>query len=207
MFFGRAAVVAAARGGVARAQAGSGGGARHHAVTRVAQRQAGHFIHQQRLCLPAGLRVDELHGLAFRGEVAIAPVEQREQHGTEAAPAFGKQVFEAAAVRAVLAELQQAALHQLGQATREHVGCDGQALLELLEAAQSEEGVAQDQHAPPLAHLFQAPGDRALHAGKALALHDFMTITMKVTASYNYHNESQGRATILGLDNRPGRLP
>ena len=36
------------------------------------------------------------------------------------------------------------------------------------------EGVAQDQHAPPLADPLEAAGDRAGHVGEALALHAHM---------------------------------
>ena len=43
--------------------------------------------------------------------------------------------------------------------------------LKLVEAPHPVQGIAHDQHAPPLADPLQAAGDRAGHFGKALALH------------------------------------
>jgi len=44
-------------------------------------------------------------------------------------------------------------------------------LLELIEARQSEQGVAQDQHAPRFADPLQAASDRAVHVARAFAAH------------------------------------
>src|SRR6185369_11847231 len=189
--FGMAAVVAAAGRGVARLDSRCGGRAGHHAKARIAQGQAGYLIDQQRLHFLARLRIDELHRFAFGREVAIAPVEQGEQYGPEAATALGEQVFKAAAMAAVLLAFEQAGIHQLHQPARQHVRGDAQALLEFLESAQAQEGIAQDQDAPPLAHLLEAAGDGALSPAEVFALRHDVPINLKVMPSYNYQNESQ----------------
>src|SRR5207244_2466779 len=74
-------------------------------------------------------------------------------------------------MRAVAAPLQEARLDQSAESPRQHIGRDAEALLELVEAREAVQGVAQDQHAPPLADPFQAAGDRTRHAAEALALH------------------------------------
>ena len=80
---------------------------------------------------------------------------------------------------------QHARLDQGRQSSCEHIGRDAQTLQELVEARLAGKGIAQDQDAPPLADLFEAPGDGAHHMGKALVLHAAndtpVTIIMQVS--------------------------
>jgi hypothetical protein len=72
---------------------------------------------------------------------------------------------------AVATAFEQPSLHQRVEAPRQHVGSDAEALLELVEACEAVQGVAQDQHAPPFADALQAAGDRTGHAAETFALH------------------------------------
>ena len=66
---------------------------------------------------------------------------------------------------------QNPGVHQVGQPLIEHVAGDPEALLELVESGHPEEGVAQDQHRPPLADDLEALGYRAVHVRETLAFH------------------------------------
>ena len=112
-----------------------------------------------------------MHARALGREVLVAPGEQRDQHRAEIAAARGQHIFVARRMLAVAPALQQPGLDQRIEPPRQHVGGDAEALLELIEARQAVQGVAQDEDAPPLAHPLEAAGDRARHVVEALALH------------------------------------
>jgi hypothetical protein len=57
------------------------------------------------------------------------------------------------------------------QAHGQHVAGDAEPLLELIEAGDPQEGVAQDQQCPPLADHLERAGDRAVHLFEGHALH------------------------------------
>src|SRR5262249_50446871 len=101
-------------------------------------------------------------------------------------------VFVARRPLAIAAALEQACLDQGLEPPRENVGRDTEALLEFIEPRQAVEGVAQDEHAPPLTHSLQAAGDRTLHLAKALAPHGGPH-SLAYCKSYNrdYHYASQ----------------
>src|SRR5579864_7246016 len=72
---------------------------------------------------------------------------------------------------AVGATLEQAAFDQGVEPAGQDVRRDAETLLELVEAREAAECVAQDQDAPPFADALQAAGDRASHVSEAFALH------------------------------------
>jgi len=72
---------------------------------------------------------------------------------------------------AIAPPLHQSRLDEGTQATCEHVRGDAETFLELIEARESVECIANDQDAPPLADTFQRPGDGALHLAEASAFH------------------------------------
>ncbi len=96
-------------------------------------------------------------------------------HGDDDRPeipaALRQHILVARRAFAVAASLEKTGLDQSRKAPRQHVGRDAQALLELVEARQPVQGIAEDENAPPLADPFQAAGDRALHFAEAFALH------------------------------------
>ncbi len=101
---------------------------------------------------------------------SVAPGQQCQQHGSEIAPARGQRVLVPRRPLAVASPLQQSRANEPAQPARQDVGRNAEALMELVEASQSVQGIAQDQDAPPLAHALQAAGDRALHVAEARAL-------------------------------------
>src|SRR5262245_18038345 len=85
----------------------------------------------------------------------------------------------------VVMPLQETGFDKGIAASRQNVGRDPEALLELVETGHPVERVAQDQDAPPLPDPFEAAGNRTLHAAEAFALHApgfrLVTIIMQVT--------------------------
>jgi len=67
--------------------------------------------------------------------------------------------------------LQHVCLNEAGETLLEDVSRNPESPLEIVEAADAQEGVADDEHAPPLADDFQALRHRAVHLGEALAFH------------------------------------
>src|SRR5215831_491737 len=113
---------------------------------------------------------DEDGRAVWRG-VLVAPLPQAGQHRPQVTAFAGEPVVVARRVLAVGHLHQDAGVHQLGQALVEHVAGDAEPVLELVEAADSEEGVPQDQHRPPFAGDLQALRDRAVHGGEAFVFH------------------------------------
>src|SRR5215469_5702827 len=120
--------------------------------------------------LAAGAVPDEDWRAVWRG-VLVAPLPHAGQHRPQVTAFAGEAVVVARRVLAVGHFHQDAGVHQLGQALVEHVARDAEPVLELVEAANSEEGVPQDQHRPPFAGDLQALRDRAVHGGEALVFH------------------------------------
>src|SRR5579883_3601405 len=161
-----------------------GGRSRRRAEAWAGERLAARAIDQHRIDRLARLRVDYDDARPFGREMLVVPGEQRQQHGTEIAAALGQHIFGTRRPLAITPALEQAARHQRAEPPRQDVGRDVEALLELVEARQALEGVAQNQDAPPFADALEAAGDRALHGAEAFALHGAVlsvSRTMKVT--------------------------
>ena len=105
--------------------------------------------------------------------MAVAPFQQGQQHGAEIPAARGRAVLVAGRLVAVLAALQQPFLDQGREATGEHIGRNAQAFFELVETGEACKRIAQDEHAPPLAHPLEATGYGTGHVIERLALHVF----------------------------------
>ena len=124
-------------------------------------------VGQDRIDGRAGPAIDEDDAGAFRREVLVAPGQQRNKNGTKIAAARGRHIFIARRMIALAAAFEQSGLDQRIQSPREHVRRDAEALLKLVEARHPVQGVAHDEHAPPLTHALQAAGDRTRHLAKA----------------------------------------
>src|SRR5215469_10690302 len=148
---------------------------RHKRATTIA-------VHEDGIGLDAGFAVDHHHAGSFGSEMPVAPGEQRPQHRPKVAPGISQDVFVARWSFAVAAAFEQTRFDQGLEPSCQNVGRDPEALLELIEARQSERRIAQDEDAPPLPDPLQAAGDRALHVAKALAPHRF--------TAPNFHVES-----------------
>src|SRR3984893_17456887 len=103
----------------------------------------------------------------------VAPSEQRPQHRPKVTAGLRQQIFVARRSFDVAATLEQAGFDQDLQAPRQDIGCDSQALLELIETGQAVRRIAQNEDAPPFPDALEAAGDRALHVAEALVPHGF----------------------------------
>ena len=148
-----------------------GGRARTQGVVLAIDLFAGTPIDEHRLDLLPRALIGEKHADAFRRKVPVAPCHQRQQHGAEIAATWRKHILIACRLVAIATTLQQTVFDQRAKPASEHVRSDVQTLLEVIEAADALEGIAQDQDAPPLAHPLKTAGDRALRAFKICALH------------------------------------
>ncbi len=83
----------------------------------------------------------------------------------------GEAVLEALGPFLVAAALKDPVAHERLETGGEDVAGDTQAALEVLEAPDTEEGVAQHEERPPLAHDLEGSGDRTIHPGEACATH------------------------------------
>lgn len=116
--------------------------------------------------------VDHLDRWPVGRSVLVSPLAHGRKHRPQVPALGGEAVFVARRMVAVADFPQHIVLKQVGEALVEYVPGDPEALMEVVEAGDAEEGVADDQHRPPLADHLQALGYRAVHAGEALAFHD-----------------------------------
>jgi hypothetical protein len=68
--------------------------------------------------------------------------------------------------------LEDLVVDEIVQALGEDVAGDAEAGLKVIEARHAEEGVPDNEQAPPFPHEFQALSDRAVHVLKAGPLHE-----------------------------------
>ena len=64
----------------------------------------------------------------------------------------------------VTAPLEQSCLDQAVEASGQHIGGDAEAVLEVIEARETLESIAQNEDAPPLADTFEGARHRTFHA-------------------------------------------
>ncbi len=126
--------------------------------------------HHGRGHLPAAL-VGDLHRWSIGRRVLVAPLAHGSQHGPQVTSLVSEPVVVAGRMFAVRNLGQDACLHQMAEAMVQDVAGDSQAGLEIVEAGDPQEHIAQDEHRPPFAHHLQALGHRAPHFDKALPFH------------------------------------
>ena len=98
----------------------------------------------------------------FLAEVLVAPLPQAGERDREVASLGCEAVFVALGALAVADAIENALLDEPAQSVGEDVAGDPEALLELVEATQPEERVANDQKRPALPDDLQCPGNRAV---------------------------------------------
>ncbi len=108
---------------------------------------------------------------AIRRRVAVPPLPHRGEYGPQVAALSREAIVVARRSIAVGPAFEDARSDEVAQTLIEHIARDPEALLELIETRHPEEGVAHDQHRPPLAHHFEALGHRTVHVRETLALH------------------------------------
>ena len=109
----------------------------------------------------AALVLEHYRGPARGHGVAVAPLHQRDDRGPQVEALFGEEVFEALGALLVAAPFQHAVLEQTLQARVEDVARDAEVALQLVEATQPEEDVADDEQRPALADHLECAGDAA----------------------------------------------
>ena len=93
------------------------------------------------------------------------------EHGPQSAALGREAVLVARRAFAVLHPLEDPVVDQGVETSREDVARDAQASLEVVEAPDPDEGIAQDQKGPPLAHDFEGLGDRTVHVLEGPTFH------------------------------------
>ena len=116
--------------------------------------------------------LDEQRFVAVAVDPLVTPLAQRGHDRPQGAALVGEEVVVAAAAFVVGATLEDPGGDEGVESDREDVAGDPEALDEVLEAADAEERVAQDQQRPPLADDLQRLGDRAVHVGERRLPHD-----------------------------------
>ena len=91
----------------------------------------------------------------------VAPFHQHDQGGREVASLIGKDVSRAAGTPRVRNALEHAFVAQQLESVGEDVGRDPELVLEILEALDAQDRIAQDQKGPSLPDDLQRAGDRA----------------------------------------------
>jgi len=120
--------------------------------------------------LPAG-RVLGLYRRAARRRPPVAPLPHGHHHVPQIAALGGEPVIRARRVIGVGNPLEDLVVHEVVQALGEDVAGNAQAGLKVIEARHAEEGIPDDEQAPPFPYEFQALSDRAGHVLKAGPLH------------------------------------
>lgn len=107
---------------------------------------------------PPALAIGEQQGLPFRCEMPVAEGDQRRDHGEEVPALLRQQVLVALRPLAIEPPLEQSGFGEMLQAPRQHVRRDAEAALELVEAGEALQRIAQDQDAPPFADGLDGAG-------------------------------------------------
>src|SRR5262249_25086940 len=124
--------------------------------------------------LPAGA-VHELDRWAVAtGHPAVAPACERHDHRIEVASLLGQSVLEARRVVLVADAIQDAVRDELAESVGQPVAGSAEVALEILEATDAEERVAQDEERPAVAHDRQRPGDGAGEAADVTPAHGYV---------------------------------
>lgn len=93
--------------------------------------------------------------------MSVPPLHERKQHESEFATLFSQPVFKALGPFAVADTLDDFVVNQAVESICEHVACDAEAFVQLIETAQSENEVTHDQQRPSITHELERTSDRA----------------------------------------------
>ena len=93
-------------------------------------------------------------------QVPVTPLHERDDGRPEVEPLLREEELVARRVLAVAATLEDAVRGELVESCREHVARDAEVALQVLEAPDAEEDVADDEEGPPLPHELERAGDR-----------------------------------------------
>jgi acyl-CoA thioesterase len=101
----------------------------------------------------------------------ITPLAQRRHHRPEGAAFVGEEVVVTPACVVIGNPFEDACVDECVEAGCQDVAGDAEAVDEVVEAADAEEAVAQDQQGPPFANDLQRLGDGAVHIGERCLAH------------------------------------
>ena len=127
----------------------------------------------------------------------VAPLSECGEHGPERSALVGEDIVVATACGVVGAPVEQAGVDERVEPVREDVAGDAETFDEVVEAADAEEAVAQDQERPPFTDHLESLGHGAVHVGKGRPAHSPMLAKL--------HDETQ-RANMSRMTElrRPG---
>src|SRR6185436_5509601 len=121
----------------------------------VARQVAGH--------LAAAVAVADDARLALGGcVVAVPPLHQRDDRRPQLDALLAEAVLEALGALLIALPLEQALVDEALEAVREHVACDAEVALEVVESPDAEEGVAYHEQGPSVPEDFEGACDGAV---------------------------------------------
>ena len=140
------------------------GPARCAAPAAAAARRSGRSVSTAVVCSPQVVCTMAHRLVALADDPLVAPLAQRDEHRPQRLALVGEHVVVAArGPRRSSGARARRASTSVSSRVGQDVAGDAEPLLELLEAGDAEEGVAQDQQRPPLADHLERAGDRAVH--------------------------------------------
>jgi len=126
--------------------------------------------------------VDQGEGLvAGADDPLVAPLTDRHQYGPQRFALVGEDVVVTAPRLVVAAAFEHAVADEGVEPLGQDVAGNAEPCLELLEAGDAEERVAEDQQRPPLADHLEGPGDRAVHVFERRSPH-MATVAFRVAS-------------------------
>src|SRR6516164_1161375 len=108
--------------------------------------------------------VPRLHGRAAGSRPPVAPLAHRRHHVPQIPALAREPVFGARRMILVRDAPEYAAVNQVVQPPGQDVAGDAEPSLKVIEASHAEEGIPDDEQAPPFAHDLQALRDRTAGA-------------------------------------------
>src|SRR5262249_13975363 len=121
---------------------------------------------------PSRATVLDDHGLVPAAEdPLVGPLAQCGQHGQQRLALVGQAVFEAVPLAAHVHALEDPVIDEMLESGRENVLGDAEVALEVAEAPETEEGVADDEQGPPVPEDLEGLTDPAIHLGETLPPH------------------------------------
>ena len=145
--------------------------------------------------LPAGAMAIEDRRPRVPGGPAVAPRDHRHEHVDELQALRREHVLVARGALGVGALLEHPLVDEVAQPLGEHLARDAEVALDVVEAGDADEDVADHERRPRLAGDREAARDRTAHLGEVGALHDGESIqgTDRATVrSFKERNEPEG---------------
>jgi len=136
-------------------------------VTVPCDRIAGQLVDKHWLSDVARPAVDKLDPWRLRTKMFGSPYKKSEQHRRKVTAARRQSIFVAWGAFAVAMPFEQSDIYEMDKPPGEHVRCNTEGLVEIVEPGRAGHSVAQEQDVPPPPDLFDGSFDRAVGVADA----------------------------------------